>query len=109
MLSEKQITRAMSVYPPSERELVRSAAMRALEQPNLKQGEVAELIETLIIAGSRAVGKRLSDRRTDKNRRTLVGARVPRDLADQCKAEAERRGMSVYRWVVWALERGLDE
>lgn len=108
MLSEKQLTRAMSVYPPTEREFVRSAAMRALERPRLTQGEVAELIETLILAGSRAVGKRLSDRRTDKNRRTLIGARVPRDLADQCKAEAERRGMSVYRWVVWALEKGLN-
>lgn len=108
MLTDKQLTRALSVFPPQQREQARSLLLSIRGRGSIPEAEALQMACSCILVGSRAVGKRLSDRRTDKNRRTLIGARVPRDLADQCKAEAERRGMSVYRWVVWALERGLE-
>lgn len=52
--------------------------------------------------------KAASDARTDNVRRTLVGARVPRDFAAQCKAAAERCGLSMYAWVKRALVVALE-
>lgn len=40
--------------------------------------------------------------------RTLVGARVPREFHARCQAEAEKRGISLYRFVVEALEQMCD-
>lgn len=48
--------------------------------------------------------KRSSDRRTQRERRVLIGATVPLDLADKIRTAAARRGISVYRWCVKAFK-----
>ena len=52
--------------------------------------------------------KAASDARTDNVRRTLVGAHVPRAFAAQCKAAAERCGLSMYAWVKRGLAVALE-
>lgn len=67
-----------------------------------------EHILGVLYARGRAEGKRVSDRRTDGRRRVLVGARVRRELAERVKAAAEKRGISVYRFVVDILEAACE-
>ena len=62
-------------------------------------------IKRLAQARARTAQKAASDARTDRARRTLVGARVPRELAEKVKEAAEERGVSVYRLVVELLEQ----
>ena len=59
-------------------------------------------IKRLAQARARTAQKAASDARTDRARRTLVGARVPRELAEKV---TEERGVSVYRLVVELLEQ----
>lgn len=61
-----------------------------------------------VAAAGRCMAKRESDRHTDYKRRVLVGARVPRAFAERCRTAAETEGISLYAWVVRALERTFD-
>lgn len=62
----------------------------------------------MICDAYRVVRKAESDARTDGRRRVLVGARVPRALAERCRQAANREGISLYRWVIRALEKRLE-
>lgn len=82
------------------------AATQALA---LVRGELAEaaLFEVLW-ARHRTEQRRRSDRATDAQRRRLVGARVPRELAERCKWVAESQGISLNAWVTKALKNALQ-
>lgn len=98
----EQGVRAMS---PQERDAMK-AALEAIDAlpPNCREMMLDRVTE-IAAARGRAQGRRTSDRITDLRRRTLVGARVPRDLKEKCRALAQARGVSLYRFVLDALEQ----
>ena len=55
-------------------------------------------------ACARTNARRSSDRNTDHDRRTLVGARIKREQAERYKRIAQATGRSLYRFVADALE-----
>ena len=55
-------------------------------------------------ACARTNARRTSDRNTDHDRRTLVGARIKREQAERYKRIAQATGRSLYRFVADALE-----
>lgn len=55
-------------------------------------------------ACARTNARRTSDRNTDHDRRTLVGARLKREQAERYKQIAQATGRSLYRFVADALE-----
>lgn len=75
---------------------------------SLSEGQREQLM-TLLCDAYRVVRKAESDARTDHERRVLVGARVPRSLAQRCRQAAERDGVSMYRWVTRAITAYLRE
>lgn len=71
-------------------------------------GETAvDILVPVLNAGKRTRMRRRSDKQTDGRRRVLVGARVPRVFAQACRKEANKRGVSLYAWVVMALREAL--
>ena len=84
----------------------RSAVRTALEYAqNTRNWEMWELVEDIGAAIGRALQKRNSNRNTEPKRRRLVGAQMPIQEADRCKACAALLGVSQYRFVVEALAR----
>lgn len=63
-----------------------------------------DIVTAIGEAAGRDVMKADNDRWTDSKRRKLVGARVPQEAAERCKRCADARGISLYRFVVEALE-----
>lgn len=82
------------------------AALNAIEAlpPNCRMMMLDHITE-IGVARGKAKKKRDSNRITDFRRRTLVGARVPRALKEQCRAQAQARGISLYRFVLDALKQ----
>ena len=62
-------------------------------------------LERLAAARRRTAQRADSDAETDRSRRILVGARLPRILADKYRECAASQGISLYRFVCNALER----
>ena len=60
-------------------------------------------------ARGRFVRKKASDARTDSVWRKLVGARVPVQFADECRRCAGEQGLSLYAFVVGALEEAVRD
>lgn len=58
-----------------------------------------KMLDKVISARVRGVKKA----RFDRQKRTLIGARVNRDFAELCKAAAEEQGLSVTKWCYKAL------
>lgn len=71
--------------------------------------DAADQLELLLEYFGRVESKRESDRRTDARRRRTVGARVPVALYERVSACAQERGVSLYRFVVDALERACGD
>ena len=63
----------------------------------------------IVLARSRTLRRQSSDRVTDKNRRILVGARVPREFASRCRVCAKQTEKSLYRFVFDALTRECEK
>jgi len=63
-----------------------------------------EAMEVLAAAKHRTESRRRSDRRTDGKRRKLVGAKLPIEVAEEIQLLADLQGVSVYRFVVDALD-----
>lgn len=87
----------------------RAALHKALEaavhlQSPVERAELVGLITDIGAAKGRAMARRESDRRTDRQRRRLVGARVPKLEAERCRRCAELEGVSLYRFMVEAIE-----
>ena len=62
-----------------------------------------EAMEVLAAAKHRTESRRRSDKRTDRKRRKLVGAKLPIEDAEEIELLAQLQGVSVYRFVVDAL------
>ena len=95
----------MKVMSPQEQEALRNALKSIRLLPPSCQEIMLDRITEIAQARGRAERKRKSDRATDFRRRILVGARVPRALKEQCRAQAQARGISLYRFVLDALEQ----
>ncbi len=78
------------------------AVMRAVHTSANPQDVV-----NIVLAIDRARGRRASDRATDRRRRVLVGARVPRSLAEKVRLAARKKGVSEYRFVLDLLENAV--
>lgn len=63
-----------------------------------------EAMEVLAASKQRAYARHCSDRQTDRKRRKLIGAKLPIEVAEEIELLAELQGISVYRFVVDALE-----
>ena len=94
---KKDVEEGFSRFSAEEREVLRRAMEQIAAQGLDRDGQYAMVLD-LILARRRA-GQRY-DSRTDRARRILVGARVPRELAGQVRCCAKARGVSVYRFVV---------
>lgn len=75
----------------------------ALQDP-LEREELIDCITDIGAARGRAVSRRASDAATDFRRRSLVGARMAREQVERCQRCAQAEGVSLYRFVVSALE-----
>ena len=62
-----------------------------------------EQLDELAVAMRRFKQREASDTITDRNRRTLVGAHVPRYIAEEYKELAAEKGVSLHQWVLDAL------
>lgn len=94
---EQTVTDALSQLPPEAREAAADLALQL-------DAAGRERLEEIAVAVRRRNQRRESDRITDKNRRTLVGAHVPRKKADFYKELADEKDMSLHKWVYYALE-----
>lgn len=91
------VEQAHAELPPAAR-----AAMAELAPQLDATGR--ERLDELAVAMRRRNQQRESDRITDQNRRTLVGAHVPRKKAEFYKQLAKAKGISLHQWVLYALE-----
>ena len=88
-----------------ERQAIRELLQRAEDISNKRDRDAMTVrISLLANACARTNTRRDSDRRTDFDRRTLVGARVKRDQAERYREAAQASGRSLYRFVADALE-----
>ena len=88
-----------------ERQAIRELLQRAEAITNKRDRDAMTVrISLLANACARTNTRRDSDRRTDFDRRTLVGARVKRDQAERYREAAQASGRSLYRFVADALE-----
>ena len=98
---------AISRRPQAEQEKIRRAILSLREERFTSRQRALDVACDIVLAGDRTLRKRNSDDATDRRRRILIGARVPREFAERCREEAETRGLSLYAWVIWALDAGL--
>lgn len=85
----------------------RVAAQGAYER--VKGTDAEDALCDVLAARRRTEQRRRSDRRTDRQRRRLVGARVDRATAERCKVAAEGCGLSLNEWTTRALLRMLQD
>ena len=95
--------------PVDERKAVKAAIGRIVGRRTIPEARALECITMTVAARARTEARRKSDRETDNRRRVLVGARVPRETAERCKAAAEAEGLSLYAWVTTAIEDALTD
>lgn len=93
----------------NERDALQAAMLMAREIPGGKGMSIVDQLVDMAIARARTDRKRENDAQTDRKRRQLVGARLPRHQAERCRACARLEGESVYRFVCSALERACSE
>lgn len=93
----------------NERDALQAAMLMAREIPGGKGMSIVDQLVDMAIARARTDRKRDSDAQTDRKRRQLVGARLPRHQAERCRACARLEGESVYRFVCSALEQACSE
>lgn len=90
----------------------REALLRELDRITYwRLGEAERLTRILYAfakAARRGERKRTLNAASDGRRRTLVGARLPVEVAEEYRRTAAARGQSLYRWVSEALEHWHD-
>lgn len=84
-----------------ERKALRTAMEYAVD---LHDNYMLGYITDIAVARGRAIKRKQSDKRTDSERRTLIGARIRNEYYARCKDAAEEQGVSLYRFIVDALE-----
>lgn len=104
---EAKVIESIKALPAQERAKVQRA-MKTLGRRGHSVAASLEAGQDIVTAYSRIAAKRISDTRTDQARRVLIGARVPRPMAQECRAAAETQGISLYAWVMTALVQALQ-
>lgn len=97
-MGELTLVRALEEAPQE----VKEAALRLYKAAQTREDVAA--VTLLLTAPRRAIQRRRSDQATDARRRTLAGARLPRETVQKYRQEAKRRGLSMYAWIAEALE-----
>lgn len=103
-----QITqkKAWDAMPKEERKYL----WKFVEQTQRRHADRArKALDDYLVIRYRGTFKAARDAARDKRERVLVGARMPRETAEQVKRAAEGKGVSVYRWVSDAIEKALDD
>lgn len=93
--------------PADERRAMETAMQHAEDGRAMEWPEVEALLLDQVKARLRTESRRKSDRRTDRNRRTLVGTKQSRAFHAACQAEANRDYVSLSTWVYRVLLREL--
>lgn len=97
-MGELTLIRALEEAPVE----VKAAALRLYKAAQTREDTAA--VTLLLTAPRRAMQRRRSDQVTDARRRSLAGARLPRETVQKYRQEAKRRGLSMYAWIAEALE-----
>lgn len=91
--------------PQAEQKALRAALDKAASISNqAEQQGVLQAITAVVAVRRREQMQRESNRKTERARRHLIGAHVPLELYERCAEAAEEEGISLYRFVVNALE-----
>lgn len=105
----RRILAAVERLPAEERRTAKRALLRLDKPGPVPKSRAIEAAGDIIRAAARGHGKRASDRETDRRRRVLVGARVPREQAARYQEAAAVQGLSLYAWVTAALDAAARE
>lgn len=105
----RRILAAVERLPAEERRAAKRALLRLDGRGPVSKSRAIEAAGDIIRAAARGHGKRASDRETDRRRRVLVGARVLRTMAERYQDAADAQGVSLYAWVVAALDRAAQD
>lgn len=100
----RYILTARDKLPTPERRAA-DKAIKLLQRRRPSTNTALSAIGLVIRASARGHSKRPQDRANDAARRVLVGARIPRKTAEIYRADADRLGISLYRWVSEALHQ----
>ena len=103
---EEAVQQLAGWIPQRERKII----LRQLERtPAAGRDAAVQMALACMKAQQRTQVKAAQDAASDADRRTLVGARLPRSVADRVRAQAEKRDISVYRWIQEAVLTQLIE
>ena len=105
-MRERKLTRAvLSVgHMSADEKRAMIAALKCLREMQGPVRKMEECIADIGLAMQRTNKRRESDAATDAKRRRLVGARLPIADAERCRKCAGLEGVSLYRFVVRALQ-----
>lgn len=105
-MRERKMKRAERSIPylSADEEIAMVAALKCLGRLKGPVCEMEERLADISLAIQRTRKRRESDARTDLARRKLVGARLLIADAERCRKCAELEGVSLYRFVVRALQ-----
>lgn len=106
-MNHEKLLRDLSMLPAPQRRAVLEEILRIEGQPEIKPGQAIQAIAKIAAAAARTTRKRASDRQTDRARRVLVGARLPRKVAEMAEYCAAAREISLYAWVSDAIKAAI--
>ena len=109
MTKVEKVVAALDQVPPWEKAKVMAAFRRLRGTGAVPELTALSVAFDVVLARGRTLRKKASDAQTDAVRRRTVGARVPYAFYQRCRDAAEARGVSMYRWVIRALERALED
>lgn len=99
---------AINRLPNAEKDRVRRAFLRIKRhRENLGEWDALGALCDVIIAWDYSKRKKAQSLESDHMTRRTMGIRVPVDLYERCKHDAESRGISLYRWIMTAYEMAL--
>lgn len=100
----QRLSQLLGGLPAREKRVIWSTLERLSKAhaPIYDETDLAELLMAAITGHDQARRKKESDARTDRARRALIGARVPAEMAQAIREDAESKGLSVYRWILRA-------
>lgn len=104
MDKHQKALKAIQELPEPERKSAVKALARLAGRGPVSRARALDVAEDILIERARNIRKRRSDKDADSRRRVLVGARVLRADAAKYRAAAEEEGVSMYAWVIAALE-----
>ena len=109
-MRERKLKRAERSIPylSADEEIAMVAALKCLGRLKGPVCEMEERLADISLAIQRTRKRRESDAKTDGARRKLVGARLRIEDAERCARCAGFLGVSLYRFVVDALETACE-